>query len=380
MLRLSTTSRTVPVRIAVALGSSIGALVLSLLLREYIGSVLFVFFFAALAVTAFYSGFWGALFVVLFAVFSVNYFLMIPGSGFHFDSANLITVASFSSVALFVSLIAEQMRMAMKENAALALELEEINIELEIALNESIEARNKAEQSNRAKAEFLAVMSHELRTPLNAIMGYTDLIQGGLAGSVTETQRNHLARVRASSFHLLDLIQDVLTFARIEAGREALRLTDVEAGSLTRDVVAYVQAAAEQKELNLKTEVLTLPVVIRSDPAKLRQILLNLLSNAVKFTDRGEVGIRLDRDGEGVRFEVWDTGPGVAADDRERIFEPFTQADQSMTRNKDGAGLGLAVSRRLAHMLNGTLELDGAEAGIGSRFVLRLPQHAQYPL
>ena len=364
-------------RIGVAIGSSLGALALSLLLRAYIGNVLFVFFFAALAITAFYSGFWGALFVVLFAVFSVNYFLMIPGRGFHFDSTNLITIATFSAVALFVSLIAEQMRLALKENAALALELEEINLELELALNESNEARNKAEQSNRAKAEFLAVMSHELRTPLNAIMGYTDLIQGDIAGPVTETQRNHLARVRASSFHLLDLIQDVLSFARIEAGREALRLADVEAASLTRDVVAYVQATAERKNLDLKTEVAIQPVVIRSDPAKLRQILLNLLSNAVKFTDRGEVGIRLDRDGDGIRFEVWDTGPGVSDGDRERIFEPFTQADQSMTRNKDGAGLGLAVSRRLAHMLNGTLELDGAEADTGSRFVLRLPHQAQ---
>jgi signal transduction histidine kinase len=379
MLRLSTTSRTLPARIAVAIGSSVGALVLSLVLREYIGNVLFVFFFAALATTAFYSGFWGALFVVLFAVFTVNYFLM-PGRGFHFDSASLITIATFSAVALFVSLIAEQMRMALKENAALAIELEEINLELELALNESNEARNKAEQSNRAKAEFLAVMSHELRTPLNAIMGYTDLIQGDVAGPVTETQRNHLARVRASSFHLLDLIQDVLSFARIEAGREALRLTDVEAASLTKDVVAYVQAAAERKNLDIRTEVLTEPVVIRSDPAKLRQILLNLLSNAVKFTDRGEVGIRLDRDGDGVRFEVWDTGPGVAASDRDRIFEPFTQADQSMTRNKDGAGLGLAVSRRLAHMLNGTLELDGSDADTGSRFVLRLPQQAEHAL
>ena len=377
MLRIQTAGASLPARAAVAIGASVAALLLSLVLRQYIGNVLFVFFFAALAVTAFYSGFWGALFVVLFAVFSVNYSLMVPERGFHFDSASLITIATFSAVALFVSLIAEQMRSALKENTALSAELEEINVELEVALSESNEAREIAERANRSKSEFLAVMSHELRTPLNAIVGYADLIQSEIAGPLTEAQRAHLLRIRASSWHLLDLIQDVLSFARIEAGREALRVAEVDAANLASDVVAYVQTSASEKDLKVRTELPAEPVVVATDPAKLRQILLNLMANAVKFTDCGEVGVRVERQPSGVQFEVWDTGPGIADGDRERIFEPFTQADQSMTRDKGGAGLGLAVSRRLAHMLNGTLELDGDGQATGSRFVLRLPERVE---
>jgi signal transduction histidine kinase len=255
--------------------------------------------------------------------------------------------------------------------------MEEINVELEVALTESNEARDIAERANRSKSEFLAVMSHELRTPLNAVVGYADLIDSEIAGPVSEVQRAHLLRIKASSWHLLDLIQDVLSFARIEAGREELRVTEVDATDVTRDVVAYIQTTASEKQLKIKTELPAEPVVLATDPAKLRQILLNLLANAVKFTDRGEVGVRLEREATGVQFEVWDTGPGIEDGDRERIFEPFTQVDQSMTRDKGGAGLGLAVSRRLAHMLNGTLELDGDGQGTGSRFVLRLPERVE---
>ena len=389
-----TSDRSLAARLAVAATAALAALGLSLLLHDYIGNALFVFFSAAVVVAAFYSGFAGAALVALTAILSINYFFTAPLGAFRFSAPDLVTSIIFMAVASFISWIASRMRSAealatahaknleeqaielesqMEENQALAGDLEAANVDLEMALTDSNEARQLAEAANRAKSEFLAVMSHELRTPLNAIVGYTDLLGSEVVGPLDAVQKNHLERIRASSWHLLDLIQDVLSFARIEAGHETLRVADVDTVTLVRDAIAYVEPIASTKGLQIEPQLPDAPLVAVTDPAKLRQILLNLLTNAVKFTDAGVIEVRLQPEDDGFELQVRDSGQGIDEAHHELIFEPFTQVDQSHTRDKGGVGLGLPVSRRLAHLLGGLLTVS-SKPGDGATFSLRLPR------
>jgi PAS domain S-box-containing protein len=240
-------------------------------------------------------------------------------------------------------------------------------------------ASAQAEASSQAKSEFLAAMSHELRTPLNAIVGYTDLLEGGIAGPLSREQTNHLGRIRTASGHLLLQIDQILSLARIEAGREELHLEKVDAAELARDVLSMVAPTAKEKGLAIKLGATDRPISLRTDTDKVRQILLHLLSNASKYTDQGEIGLRVESNGESaVQFHVWDTGLGIAREEHERIFERFTQVDQSSTRTREGAGLGLAIARELAHLLHGELRLD-SNLGAGSTFTLHLPADLARP-
>jgi signal transduction histidine kinase len=237
-------------------------------------------------------------------------------------------------------------------------------------------ARRSAEQASRAKSSFLATMSHELRTPLNAIGGYVDLLQLGIAGPVTEQQQRFLERVNRAQLHLLALINDVLDFARIDAGRIDYRLASLRVRAAVADAVALVQLQADDKGVILSTRPGPDHAVL-ADPERLRQILLNLLSNAIKFTERGgriEIGWR-EQNGR-VEVSVTDTGIGIPADRLGIIFEPFLQVDGDLTRVRQGAGLGLAISRDLARGMGGEIRV-ASEPGEGSTFVLSLPGAAQ---
>jgi signal transduction histidine kinase len=232
-------------------------------------------------------------------------------------------------------------------------------------------ARAEAEAANRAKAQFLASMSHELRTPLNAIGGYVDLIQMELRGPVSAQQQADLERIKRAQQHLLGLINDVLNFAKLEAGRIELRVEEVALGEVLDDVEALIAPQAAARGI----EYAPAPgdgVSVRADREKLEQVLLNLLSNAVKFTAAGgRVGMDWAREEGEVRVRIHDTGCGIPADRLESIFEPFVQVDPDLTRTRMGTGLGLAISRELARAMDGDITVESL-VDQGSTFTVHL--------
>jgi signal transduction histidine kinase len=247
-------------------------------------------------------------------------------------------------------------------------------------------ARAKAEMAARAKSQFLATMSHEIRTPLNAIIGYTELLGLNIAGPLTEQQQQYLARIEASSQHLLGLISDALDFSKIEAGQMTVESARARAKDALAAALVLVTPQAAARDLLLTTRCTCAPGALYvGDEERVKQILVNLLSNAIKFTEPGGcvtvtcgTRSRVDRDvplmGDGpwVYVSVEDTGIGIARNQLKRIFEPFVQADMSLTRTRHGTGLGLPISRRLARLMGGAITVR-SRLGAGSTFTLWLP-------
>jgi len=261
---------------------------------------------------------------------------------------------------------------SLARQAGAALERADLYQRADAARVEAEAARAEAEAASKTKSEFLATMSHELRTPLNAVLGYTGLLADGITGPVTEDQRRQLGRIDASARHLLALIEEVLGFAKLEAGREPVRVETVDVVALTREVAELVRPVAETQGLALHVELAEAALPLQGDAKKLRQILLNLLGNAVRYTERGEVRVSLRRDAGRLRWDVRDTGIGIAPEQQGRIFEAFYQVDQSLTRRRDGTGLGLSVTRQLAELLGGEVAVESA-VGVGSTFTVWLP-------
>jgi signal transduction histidine kinase len=235
-------------------------------------------------------------------------------------------------------------------------------------------ARQEAEGANQAKGNFLAVMSHELRTPLSAIIGYEELLADGITGPVTDAQRQQLGRIKASARHLLQLIDEILTFSRAEAGREEVLTETVPVSSVVDEAVGLVAPLADDKGVALGVTSPPPTLSARTDPRKVRQILVNLLSNAVKFTEPGgRVTLDVGAGDGRMQFTVSDSGIGIPAEHLERIFDPFWQVEQQPTRRAGGTGLGLSVSRRLAQMMGGDIAVRSA-VGRGSTFIVTLPR------
>lgn len=230
----------------------------------------------------------------------------------------------------------------------------------------------RSQEANRAKADFLATISHELRTPLNAVTGYADLLRQGIPEPIPARALDYVERIRLSAKHLIQLIEEILSFSHLESGRSTVSRRPVEAAELLAEIRAVIEPLAEGKRLKLIVEEPTAPLTLRTDAAKLRQILLNLLDNAVKFTDQGEIRVSAEAVDDGVRFEVADTGVGIRPEDREAVLEPFRQAEQSATRTAGGTGLGLTVALRLTELLGGRMDFT-TTPGEGARFTVELP-------
>ncbi|HSE93587.1 MAG TPA: ATP-binding protein [Methylomirabilota bacterium] len=230
------------------------------------------------------------------------------------------------------------------------------------------------EHASALKSQFLANMSHEFRTPLNAILGYTSILLQGVSGELTPLQRRSLTRVDSSGRHLLALIDDILDISRIEAGKMPLHVTEFTLAGLVAEVMAEVEPIIARTTLTVTKALAPDLPAVRSDRQKVKQIVLNFLTNALKFTLEGWVKVTAGVDARADRFliAVADTGIGIAEHDQAKVFEDFSQADNSSTRAYGGAGLGLAICRRLASMLGGQITLQ-SKLGRGSTFTLSLP-------
>lgn len=236
------------------------------------------------------------------------------------------------------------------------------------------EARARADEANSAKSQFLAAMSHELRTPLNAIGGYAELLALGLAGPVTPQQLEHLTRIKRSQAHLLGIINDILNFSRVEAGQLKYELGPIEVREVVHSVMMMMAPQAQTRGLRLEDTRCQPDLLAWADRSKVDQIVLNLVSNAVKFTrSGGSIMLICDRFGSSrVSITVRDTGTGIPEDQLESIFEPFVQVGRTLTDTREGAGLGLAISRDLARAMRGDIIVK-SKLDVGSEFKLLLP-------
>jgi signal transduction histidine kinase len=257
--------------------------------------------------------------------------------------------------------------------ADLEQQIERTRAEARAARDAAEIARTAADDARAAKTQFLATMSHELRTPLNAIDGYAELMQLGVYGTLTDQQRRALKRLRLAQKRLLALVDDVLSFARLESGAGVVELADIAVDELFGAVEATIAPQLEARSQTLTVDQPAAGLTVRCDPGGAEQILLSLLANAVKFSDEGGV-VQLSATGAGdvVHMTVTDRGNGIPANRLEDIFDPFVQLTGGIVRDHHGVGLGLAISRELARAMEGEI-LVMSRPGSGSAFTLVLP-------
>jgi len=235
------------------------------------------------------------------------------------------------------------------------------------------EANEELRKATEAKSEFLAHMSHELRTPLNVIIGFSELMQDGVPGEINKEQRQCLDDILSSGKRLLDLINEVLDLSKIESGKTELRLTNIALPSVIESLRSTMMPMLAPRKQSLKVEVEEGLPPVHVDKAKVRQVLLNLLSNATRFTpDGGKLKIEAVREGDWCQVSVIDNGIGIKKEDQERMFEPFYQLDNPLTKEKGGTGLGLTLVKQIIERHGGRIWVE-SEYGKGSRFTFTLP-------
>lgn len=263
----------------------------------------------------------------------------------------------------------------------MTLRLDDLVARLKDRATELQRANERAKEASRLKSEFLAMMSHELRTPLNAIIGFSDMLLMGMSGPLNEAQQHKITRLQENGKRLLNLVNDVLDIARIEAGRTELISEPFAPKLMAERVSAQMASLVESKGLEFSTKLdPQLPSVLIGDEKRLEQIIVNLISNAVKFTESGEVRLMISALAEVKAWEiiVQDTGIGIPPHALDLIFEEFRQIDGTSTRAYKGTGLGLAITRQLVTMMRGQIKVE-SELGSGSRFIVTLPMTQPTP-
>jgi signal transduction histidine kinase len=261
------------------------------------------------------------------------------------------------------------------DQAVIAIENVRLFDEVQARTKDLEEKSDQLELASQHKSQFLANMSHELRTPMNAVLGFAEMLADGLYGELPTKAGGALQKIQSNGKHLLGLINDVLDLSKIEAGQLTLSLDDYSIGQVVHSVVASTESLAKSKGLSLSAKVATGLPIARGDERRLTQVLLNLVGNAIKFTEKGEVAIEA-RSADGFfEVSVRDTGPGIAPEHQQRIFEEFQQVDDSITKQKGGTGLGLAISKRIVEMHGGSIRIT-SEVGVGSTFYVLVPVRA----
>ena len=291
------------------------------------------------------------------------------------ETVNAMTdLISYGIVSILpLSAFRNESQKRLDEMTRLAQESEEARHDAEESRQEAEEARHEAEEANQLKSQFLATVSHELRTPLNAILNFSKFVSSGRMGEVNERQVNALNNVVGSGDHLLALINDILDISKIESGSLKLYIEpEIDLQKMIRLVVATGESLLHEKPVKIIANVDENMPSIACDRQRIHQILLNLVSNACKFTESGQITIAAKpSDNNMVMVSVKDTGSGIPAEDHEKIFDVFTQAERGIAQG-EGTGLGLAISKRLAEAHHGSLSVESKE-GQGSTFFLRLP-------
>jgi signal transduction histidine kinase len=249
--------------------------------------------------------------------------------------------------------------------------MRKVNAALDLKVDELAQANLALYESNRLKSDFLATMSHELRTPLNSILGFSEVLLS--SNQLSDKQQRWVSNIQTSGDQLLNLINDILDLAKIEAGKMQVRLEEFSLHDVFEALLNMFRPLAERKNIDLRGQVGPDMRLLRQDPGKLQQILSNLLSNAIKFTpEGGRVFLKAEADGSQVVFTVTDTGVGIAPEEQELVFEKFRQSGNPLTREHAGTGLGLSIVRELSKLLGGEVILQ-SELGRGSTFTVRLP-------
>ena len=330
-----------------------------------------------------------------------------------FSAAQILALLQYAVIGTAMVLVCDALRKVLAQNEAALVEMASMNGELtrreaglaaardeaEFARNvalaaeasaerakddalaakaEAEGAKDAAEAANQAKSSFLANMSHELRTPLSAVIGYSEMMEEEVEDLDEQGLLADLGKIKSNARHLLSLINDVLDLSKVEANRMDTFAEDVDVRTLVEQAAGTVDALVAQKDNRLVVEVAPDAGAMHTDVVKLRQCLFNLMSNASKFTENGTVTLRVDREGEleeaSLVFKVTDTGIGMTLEQVGRLFERFSQADESTTRKFGGTGLGLALTRAFAHLLGGDISVESA-FGKGTTFTLRLPAY-----
>jgi len=291
---------------------------------------------------------------------------------------NLIATIAFFAFALVSWLAARSLERALEElrtiNRELDQRVEERTRDLAEANEQLQEANDRLKELDRLKSRFLSMVSHDLRTPLSAILGFAEMLEAGIYGSLAEEQQGAVERIIANAGRQLSLINDLLDQARIEAGELSLEIQSFVVADLIDDLVAGVSTLAQSKGLELAYHIDDdVPATLSGDPQRLYQILSNLVGNAIKFTEEGTVQVHVYRpDEDHWALQVSDTGPGIPEEAQAYIFDPFRQVDGSITREHGGVGLGLSIVRQLTTLMKGQITLK-SEVGRGSTFTVVLP-------